>query len=471
MTLKTLTSKKEELSLNCITLFVFNVIFLLCNVYPKHILEFKNVSSIFAIILNLVFYFFYFVFLNIAFNNTHFLSKDFGFDFVPLTKKIYLSKTLKLLIVQTIIDITKLLICFIAKSYSFFVIDIITMIGWLTNYFIIVKKEFNIFMKRKAGILMSFTLLAIIMLIFDFVLVKEYFKLISKYQYDSIILQNGIKNHDFIFAIKNFIFDSLIGIFIIFFHYFYNKIQNKDNAYSNGIISKFLVKVFLLFVILIIACVFKTICFPYSSIKEFSFSSDSENSYVDDGKFYANTEIFSIKRVGVNRVSEIDFTTTKDTILYNGNIIKEFYSNDSKKARTIEKNGNQIIISSIFDEMVVLETKVQIYKNQMLCFIQDNIPQAIHFSEINNCSENIIIVEICKKLISEGDIGIFEYCGLYLCKYDSEFITPYINRYMYCDFTDEESKSLNDYKLKKEYIVDIAKYLTQGTVSVKPKQW
>ena len=462
MALKILTSKKEVLFLNCITLLIFNVIFLLCNVYPKHILEFENVSSIFATLLNLVFYFFYFMFLNMAFNNTHFLSKDFGFDFLPFTKRIYLSKTLKLLIVQIIIDITKLLVCYIAKSYSFFVIDIITMMGWLSIYFIIVKKEFNVFIKRKAAILISITLLFIIMLIFDFILVQEYFKLISKYQYDSIILQNGIKNCDFIFAIKNFIFDSLIGIIIIFFHYFYNEIQNYDNGYSNGITFKFLVKVFLLFVILIIACTFKTICLPYSSIKEFSVSSDSENSYVDDAKFYANTEIFSIERVGVNRVSEIDFTTTKDTILYNGDVIKEFYSNDSRKARTIEKNGNQIIISNIFDERVILETKVQIYKNQMFCFIQDDIPQAIHFSEINNCSENKIILEMCKKLISEGNIGIFEYCDLYLCKYDSEFITPYINRYMYCDFTDDEIKSLNDYKIKKEYIVDIAKNLKEG---------
>ena len=254
----------------------------------------------------------------------------------------------------------------------------------------------------------------------------------------------------------------MFGIIIIFFHYFYNEIQNYDNGYSNGITFKFLVKVFLLFVILIIACTFKTICLPYSSIKEFSVSSDSENSYVDDAKFYANTEIFSIERVGVNRVSEIDFTTTKDTILYNGDVIKEFYSNDSRKARTIEKNGNQIIISNIFDERVILETKVQIYKNQMFCFIQDDIPQAIHFSEINNCSENKIILEMCKKLISEWNICIFEYCDLYLCKYASEFITPYINRYMYCDFTDDEIKSLNDYKIKKEYIVDIAKNLKEG---------
>lgn len=463
MTLKTLTSKKEVLSLNCITLLVFNIIFFLCNVYPKHILEFKNASSIFATVLNLLFFFFYFVFLNIAFNNTHFLSENFGFHFVSFTKKIYVSKTLKLLIAQTIIDITKLLICFITKSYSYFVIDIITMVGWLSIYFIIVKKKFNVFIKRRAAILISITLLLIIMLIFDFILVKEYFKLIYKYQYDSIILQNGIKNYDFIFAVKSFVFDSLIGIVIMFFHYSYNKIQDNDNDYSNVNIPKFLVKIFLLFVILIIFCTFKTICHPYSSVKDISFSNDSEKSYVDDEKFYANTEIFSIKRVGVNKDSEIDFTTTKDTILYNGNVMKEFYSNDSRKARIIEKIGNEIVISSIFDEKVVLGTKVQIYKNQIFCFVQDNIPQAIHFNEINNCSKNKIILEMCKKLISEGDIGVFEYCCLYMCKYDYEFIMPYIDRYVDSNFTDDEIKSLNNYKIKKEYIVDIARNFKQET--------
>lgn len=457
MTLKTLTNRKEVLSLNCITLLVFNVIFLLCNVYPKHILEFKNVSSIFATILNLVFYFFYFFFLNVAFNNTHFLSKDFECDFVLFAKKIYLPKTLKLSVIQVIIDITKLLICFIAKSYSLFVIDTMTVIGWLAIYFVVVKKEHNVFIKRKAGILISIILLFIIMLIIDFILLQEDFKLISKYQYDSIVLQNSTKNLDFIFAIKNFVFDTLIGIFIIIFHYFYNKTQNCDKGYPNGSISKFLVKVFLLLVILIITCVFKTICFPYSNIKDFSVNNDSEHSYVDDGKFYANTKIFSINRVGTNKEPKTDFTTTKDTILYNGNVIKEFYSNDSKEAHTFEINGNQSIISSIFDERVVLETEVQIYKNQILCFVQDNTPNAIHFSEINNCSENAIITEVCKELISEGDVCIFEYCCLYLCKYDSEFITSYIDRYIHCDFTDDEMKSINDYKLKKEYIVDIAK--------------
>ena len=110
-----------------------------------------------------------------------------------------------------------------------------------------------------------------------------------------------------------------------------------------------------------------------------------------------------------------------------------------------------------FEEFELENNKVLVYKNQAICFIEQGIPYVVRFDELAKTTSFNTITEICKYLISKGNINAFEYSCEYLLKNDPEYIKPYIDRYSKAFFSTEELNSINELGYRKEYIVNIAK--------------
>ena len=64
---------------------------------------------------------------------------------------------------------------------------------------------------------------------------------------------------------------------------------------------------------------------------------------------------------------------------------------------------------------------------------------------------------MCRRLLSDGNVFIFEYGYEYLSKYDADFIVPYVERYSNGEFTENEAKWLENSHYDPEYIIDLAK--------------
>ena len=78
----------------------------------------------------------------------------------------------------------------------------------------------------------------------------------------------------------------------------------------------------------------------------------------------------------------------------------------------------------------------------------------VSFQDINWQSNDIILLEVCKELLSEGRLDCFEYICSYIMRYDSDFVQPYLRRYIVSDFTSEELSQAGEISI--DYITKTA---------------
>ena len=78
-------------------------------------------------------------------------------------------------------------------------------------------------------------------------------------------------------------------------------------------------------------------------------------------------------------------------------------------------------------------------------------------NELNDCEENLSITYVCEKLISDGNVYIFEYACEYLVKYDFEFVENYISRYSNGEFTKTELRWMEISNYNPQFVEIFAK--------------
>ena len=106
---------------------------------------------------------------------------------------------------------------------------------------------------------------------------------------------------------------------------------------------------------------------------------------------------------------------------------------------------------------IFYDKPIYLYGNYAIFLYENDIPQIIRIENLGSTKENELVTELCRNMINVGNLSIFEHSVEYLWKYDKEFIQPYIERYSIGDFSNRESRKLEDLYLRKEYIINIAK--------------
>jgi hypothetical protein len=76
---------------------------------------------------------------------------------------------------------------------------------------------------------------------------------------------------------------------------------------------------------------------------------------------------------------------------------------------------------------------------------------------LGKLESHAVITELCRELISNGNLFAFEFGCEYLLKYDSNFIEPYIEKYAKGEFSVNEFEWFENSFYNEEYIVNIAK--------------
>lgn len=456
--------KKSEVALwNILTLFLLNITFFLCNTFPKHIIEINTLLSIISIIVNLLFYIIYFLSLIIFFKKDKTWLSDGLFErSVTFVEKFEVKKLCVLLLVQVLFDIIKMLISMFVHEWIYFIYDTLTFANWITIYIIVSNKKTGILGNKKISAVTSIFLIIIFFLniYINMGHINQYWELANKYQITSEYFIQSLKNIDFVQSLKNLTFDTLIGSLLIIFHNIclkklHSRSKKKRRFQKRRLFVMVCSRITILLMIAFMIIGGKYLIFPSSCLK--SVGNSKVDYSVSQKSFYAESNVISLARMEGYSNEKNVFLRTQTNIYYGNNKLCSLKTNNFEDSFDLKIDGNMAKVDDGFEKFELENNKVLVYKNQAICFIEQGIPYVVRFDELAKTTSFNTITEICKYLISKGNINAFEYSCEYLLKNDPEYIKPYIDRYSKAFFSTEELNSINELGYRKEYIVNIAK--------------
>ena len=443
--------------INGLMLILLNIAYFYCNFFPKHLLEFKSPLSIIAVLLNLIFYLIFALFLIIVFSkNKNPFSDNIFSPIKTFWQNIEIKKIIIIIASKIIFDILKHLASGLLNKNALYFIDFSTLALWIIFYNVCATKNSNIFIKKPLVNVIIILLVFSLTTYFDFAIIKDYNHIIQKYDVISEFLAINIKNLDFVFQFKNFLLDTLLGIILIVMHSLFNKTEIVKDRLSK---VKCIIQTFTLIVSFFILVALKMWIFPYSCIHQSRNLTAQNSPKIETNKFYANTEISLITRVGYNRSSEIVFCKTKDEIFYNGYLVLTYISNDNQNANSYSIEGNQMTITDQFEKVNYNNIDFSIYKNRVLCFLDNGKPTAVPCDSNEKIPYNQNLLTIYKYLIESGQWRFFEQGSEYLIEHDEEFIKPYLERYLSNEFTRQELEMLEKFSINDDYIQKLSEKL------------
>ncbi len=371
--------------MNYLALILFNIVFFICNLYPKHIFEIGSALSVVSIALNIVFYIAFFWFLSIVFkrNKTLFSNNTFS-PLETFSEKLCIKPILTLFATQIFFDIAYIVLAQTIKQNCIYFADIFTLAQWIVIYCVYTRKQKNIFSSKKSFVIISIALIALLStsMYGDILINKSFIECSDKYEPFSYLLLTATKNLDFVFQLKNLFFDTLIGIVLLFSHSLLLKEKSE-------IVDKRIVKTiirFSVYVFVAILVVFlKILIVPYNSLTGYNIKGDNTTVYEYKNDFYANTEILTIKRG-----TDVVFQTTNNKIYYNKVLVKEFITVDGMSANSTKINGNQMTIIDCFEDKAINGVDAKIYKNMAVCYVKEGKPMVVLCDTEINSSDAIL---------------------------------------------------------------------------------
>ena len=451
-------TKRQSIALNSLTLILLHVVFWICNYYPRHIIE-DSRHALPASLLNLVFFVLYAFVLIIIFakNSTLFSSHIFAGQ-ASVRSRVCLGKLFAILGAQVTLDILCLASGLTESEYAFILSDTLIILSWVLTYLILAANNKTLRKNKKAlaivvGIL---TAVSIMILLFDSKLIVDYQAACQQYVSGCDYLANYRNNLDFMHSIGALILDSVVACTLVVFHMSLVAPRASNIACKKCYSSvQFSVRVGVLFAAMLILYACKAFILPYAVFQEISGSNKVITRYLYDGSYYCNLYHTKIYRVSDDFKQKLCYQSLKSDVYC-----------DKTKVGTMQhmsaadmyfSTGNTEVQSAAeFTEYRLDDITVYVYRQGALCFTENGKPCMIPFDEIKSCAENPIITEMCRRLISEGNITVFEYAAAYLYAHDKEFIVPYIVRYEQGDFNEIEAKVLEALAYRPEYISDIA---------------
>lgn len=129
---------------------------------------------------------------------------------------------------------------------------------------------------------------------------------------------------------------------------------------------------------------------------------------------------------------------------------------DLTETKPIDENATAYI-SDYFERRTVRNIPYAVYRNQAICFINNDKPTVIEFANIHKQKENRLLIALCEDLLKNEHIEVFDHCYGYLQKYDPDFLVPYTERYSQGHFTKEEKARLQELGIRPPYVANLQK--------------
>lgn len=443
--------------LNIFTIIFLNILFYVCNTYPKHILELNKtvLSTAVAILINIAFYIIFFLILTTCYySNKTLLDVTANFR-RSVSERFYIKKISVLILFKIMLDIINHSLVFLFQGKEIYIIiDILTVLEWVVIYYILKRKsKDSIYKDLKRTCILS----AVIILCFAVCLaynisdIIEFSNAFNKFEFSCPKLLQIVQNMDYSYGVRNLTFDTLLGISFYVIH-----ITGKSSLEKTDVRESFLLPVRLMTAAMFFVLLFagKFAVFPYNT-KNITYSlADDVKTYV---KKFTMTDRVTVKSRNISYgQSGVKYMATEHRInFYNSKVTAFSVPGDSKNGDLSYENG-VLGLQSDSKRYNICGREVTIYADNAICFVENEKPKAILYNKIAGHSENELLTETCKQLISEGNMNVFEYAYRYLLKYDRSFIRPYIRRIAKGDFTEEELAYISDNGFRSQYYVTLA---------------
>ena len=107
------------------------------------------------------------------------------------------------------------------------------------------------------------------------------------------------------------------------------------------------------------------------------------------------------------------------------------------------------------------DVKMAVFADQVIAWTSGDEVHHMKVDDLGEAAEDPAVTAICEELVSRANWECFEYCCLYLQKYEPASIAPYIERYAEGDFTQSELSENSE--IRPEYIQAVARRVLTET--------
>ena len=423
--------------MNVYTLIVLNLIFWICGNTPRRVVNFEGGGSFASYTVCFLYFALFAFFIVIAFDKDKTVFSEKVFDKTQSVAKGYkLWKLVALLFLQIGFDYAVALLSFINIQWKYIGFDIMLPIYWFVIYFICLgkrhlkKKNVKIFVFMSCLVL---CLTAVSLQITSFI-ISDYLSLIPKYQSDSAVLSAAKANAEFLYGVKTALLDTVIGISFLVMNRLLEKSEEKRERCN---FTVFLSRMLVIGVVLFASIFLKTI-YPDGLLTGFRMHTSDHTSYqyFDEVRESGNT--LMIYRLSSEREKMPCYQKDNIILSVDGKSSVELTQSYSGDLYPHYVKDNALDKESFLYPVLVGETTAYIYNSQVICFYENEALCMIKVDDIKRYGESEILTQVCKTLLSEGNLYIYEYAVEYLERYEPDFVFDYTERYANGDFTEAE---------------------------------
>lgn len=452
-------SKKIKLSYGLIPIILLNFLFWLCNNYPKHILEFDTMYSIISVAINVIFFTIYNFFLILIFcKNKTVYSEDIIDNNLPLHKRIEFRKIAFLFGIQLMVDAITILLSKTSVQVFPYVTDILMIANWIVIYLLLANREFTFLKNRKVTLVTAVIILLILgtSIGLNKFIFSDYLVLMGKYEKSASILNVVLNSAKFLYEIKLFVVDFILATLLITAHIVSNHTCCNTKEYAKK--SRAFIRISLFFIAFAILFTSKIAIWPDRCIYGSKANDSKSINYEEYGMFNECRGYKEIYRYS-NSLNGVQICYSKYNVQIQKDDIEskflDFYGKDVLYKYRAEQN--QIVENDYIYKCFENDVKAYLYYSAAICFYDNDVPKIVLLSELNYCEENVSVTYVCEKLLSNGNVYMFEYACEYLIKYDFEFIENYINRYSKGEFTEIEQRWMEISNYRSQFVEELAK--------------
>ena len=198
----------------------------------------------------------------------------------------------------------------------------------------------------------------------------------------------------------------------------------------------------LLVVVCVINVLLKSLTQPYGNLVGMATASQAEYQRIDDAA--ESSEPFRVRTIGVSVERRAD-NETFDEVLQ----IATVYDS-AKRIR------GRVLATDPLDYFTLQlgETTVGVEYPYFLMYIDGDRQKVFSLNTLGKAECSGVLTAFARNRAEAGDLRLFEQCATYLCRYDADFIRPYLQRYARLQFTEAEREALKD--IREDYIYRVA---------------
>lgn len=439
------TFEYESIVLNIVTILFFNLLFWVCNLSTKHILEFNAWHSMFSVFFHLLFHGLFFYFLNSCCiqNKTLFSGLFFSDLKKPFVERLYVSNVVKMLVISVLSDALLVLLSQSLNEYVFILSEFLIVIkGFL--YLPIMKGWKETVKKGRIFFAVAILLCAITvcMTVSDIWYLQE---LSSKLIPESVTFNEHHSNACFTIEIRGVILDTLmgIGVYAVCLRDFKGKIS-ESAAFGRKAFFKLILRLTILFSLFLCVFFLKWGIYPYNSVgKVFRTWSDAG---ISRGFYDEDTLLEISKKTGYSS-DEVCFKKRNVSIHHKMN------------PSTLVRYCLTSPVKDPYQSFEIGATTIEVFDNQAICYLENGVPKAVLLSDIVDQPQNDTLIQACQTMLADGNMVAFDYAGAYLKEHAPAFMEEYLLRYSKGEFTEQEQKYISVYNYREDYLMGVAKEL------------